>query len=163
MPDMTPSDPALRELLAAYPMVVRQQIAWGDMDACRHVNNVAYFRYFENARLEYFARLDWFKFERESGVGPIVSATQARFRRALTFPDVALVGTRLLTLQEDRFTLEHRLVSEKLKDIATEGQVTVVAYRYAEQQKTPLPDELKRRIEALERTAACGSAKPAPR
>jgi len=53
-------------------------------------------------------------------------------------------------MEIDRFVLEHRLVSEKLGEVAAEGQVTVVAYRYAEQKKTPLPDELKRRIAALE-------------
>jgi acyl-CoA thioester hydrolase len=154
MPDVNSPDAWLLELLGAYPVVVRQQVAWGDMDACRHVNNVAYFRYFENARLEYFARLDWFRYELEQGVGPILSATQARFRRALTYPDVIHIGARLLSLQDDRFTLEHRLVSEKLKQVAAEGHVTVVAYDYAQQQKTPLPDELKQRIAALEEGSA---------
>ena len=42
------------EVLAKYPVIVRQPIVWGDMDSYRHVNNVVYFRYFENARLEYF-------------------------------------------------------------------------------------------------------------
>ena len=62
-------------LLAGFPVVVRQAVVWGEMDAYRHVNNVVYFRYFENARLEYFRRLGWFEFERETGVGPILAAT----------------------------------------------------------------------------------------
>jgi acyl-CoA thioester hydrolase len=139
-------------LLAAYPVVVTQQIAWGDMDSCRHVNNVVYFRYFENARLEYFGRLDWFRLEKELGVGPIVRDTQARFRRPLTYPDTIHIGARLLSLGEDRFTLEHRLLSDRLGDVAAEGQVTVVAYSYTEQKKTALPEELKKRIAALEAT-----------
>ncbi len=135
-----------------FPVVVEQAIAWGDMDACRHVNNVVYFRYFENARLEYFRRLDLFRYEDETGVGPIISTTQARYRRPLTYPDTILIGARLATLEEDRFTLEHRLVSELLDDVAATGQVTVVAYLYREQRKTPIPDELRKRIEALEAT-----------
>jgi acyl-CoA thioester hydrolase len=135
-----------------FPVVVEQAVAWGDMDACRHVNNVVYFRYFENVRLEYFRRLDWFHYEDETGVGPIISATQARYRRPLTYPDTILIGARLVTLEEDRFTLEHRLVSELLDDVAATGQVTVVAYSYKEQRKTPIPDELRKRIETLEAT-----------
>jgi acyl-CoA thioester hydrolase len=145
-----PPEPAVQELLAGYPVVVTQQVAWGDMDSFGHVNNVVYFRYFENARLEYFRRLDWFNYQAESGVGPIISKTEARYRRALAYPDVIHIGARLLDMEADRFTLEHRLVSEKLRDIAALGQVTVVAYRYAERTKTPLPDELKRRIAELE-------------
>jgi acyl-CoA thioester hydrolase len=135
-----------------FPVVVEQAIAWGDMDSCRHVNNVVYFRYFENARLEYFRRLDLFRYEDETGVGPIISATQARYRRPLTYPDTILIGARLVNLEEDRFTLEHRLVSELLDDVVATGQVRVVAYLYKERRKTPIPAELRRRIEMLEAT-----------
>jgi acyl-CoA thioester hydrolase len=140
----------LNELLAGYPVVVRQAVVWGEMDSYRHVNNVVYFRYFENARLEYFRRLGWPEFEQETGIGPILAATQARFRRALTYPDTITITARLGTLGEDRFTLEHRIVSEQLGDVATEGQGTVVAFHYGRGEKVSIPDELRRRIAELE-------------
>ena len=84
--------------LAKYPVIVRQAVVWGDMDSYQHVNNVVYFRYFENARLEYFRRLDWFAFERETGIGPILAATQARFRRPLTYPDTISIAARVIGL-----------------------------------------------------------------
>ena len=149
MPSMSsPKEQIWRE----FPVVIQQAIGWGDMDSMRHVNNVVYFRYFENARLEYFRRLDWFQYEIDTGVGPIISATQARYRRPLAYPDTILIGARLLTIEDDRFTLEHHLVSEKLDDVAATGQVTIVAYHYPQQHKTAIPDELRRRIEALEAT-----------
>src|SRR6266851_10096198 len=94
-------------LLAGYPVVVELPVAWGDMDSYRHVNNVVYFRYFENARLEYFRRLDWFALEAATGVGPILHSTSARFRRPLTYPDTIAIGARVVSLAEDRFTLHH--------------------------------------------------------
>jgi acyl-CoA thioester hydrolase len=142
------------ELLSGYPVVVRQAVVWGEMDSYCHVNNVVYFRYFENARLEYFRRLDWPAFEQETGIGPILAATQARFRRALTYPDTIAVTARLGTLGEDRFTLEHRIFSTQLGDVATEGQGTVVAYHYPRGTKVSLPEELRRRIANLEASAA---------
>src|SRR3954447_20828835 len=102
------------------------------MDSYRHVNNVVYFRYFENARLEYIRRLDWFAFEEETGVGPILAATQARFRRALTYPDTIFIGARLLSLEADRFVLEHKIVSQAQGEVVTEGQGTIVTYHYGE-------------------------------
>jgi acyl-CoA thioester hydrolase len=33
--------------LADYPVVVEIPVAWGEMDAYGHVNNIVYFRYFE--------------------------------------------------------------------------------------------------------------------
>jgi acyl-CoA thioester hydrolase len=140
-------------LLAGYPVVVEQAVVWGDMDSYRHVNNVVYFRYFENARLEYFRRLDWFRYEQDTGVGPILAATQARFRRPLTYPDTISVATRVATLAEDRFTLDVLVVSHRLAAVAAEGQGTVVAFHYPTGRKVPLPDELRSRIAALEATA----------
>src|SRR5690348_9736179 len=87
------------KLLAGYPVTVEVPVAWGEMDYYRHVNNVVYFRYFENARLEYFRRLDWFEYERVTGVGPILAATQARFRKPLTYPDRVTVAARIPSLE----------------------------------------------------------------
>jgi acyl-CoA thioester hydrolase len=142
----------LEELMAGYPIVVEQAVVWGEMDAYRHVNNVVYFRYFENARLEYFRRLDWPTFEKQAGIGPILAATQARFRKPLTYPDTIFITARLGTLGEDRFTLDHRIISKQLGSVATEGEGTVVAFDYARGQKTSIPEELRRRIAALEAT-----------
>ena len=146
-------DAAIKELLAGFPVVVTQDVVWGEMDAYQHVNNVVYFRYFENARLEYIRRLDWFTLEKENGIGPILHSTQARFRRALTYPDTVSIGARLLTLEEDRFHLEHKIVSHVQKEVVTLGQGTIVTYHYAAGKKVPVPEELKRRILALEATA----------
>ncbi len=145
---------AVEQLGREYPVVVKQAVAWGDMDFMRHVNNVVYFRYFENARLEYFRRLNWFLYQEQTGIGPILSATQARFRRPLSYPDTIDIGARLLTMEEDRFTLEHRLVSEMLDDVAATGQVTIVAYDYNANKKTAIPEEIRQRIAALEATLA---------
>ncbi len=138
------------DLLAGFPVIVEQRVVWGEMDAYQHVNNVVYFRYFENARLEYFRRLDWFEFEDRTGIGPILAATTARFRRPLTYPDTIRIGARVTAMEKDRFTLEHRIVSAALNDVATEGQGTIVTFHYARGEKVPIPDELRRRIEELE-------------
>jgi acyl-CoA thioester hydrolase len=151
---MSDAKPFYAALLQGFPVIVAQQVVWGDMDAYQHVNNVVYFRYFENGRLEYMRRMGWPEYERATGIGPILAATQARFRRALTYPDTIAIGTKLHSLGEDRFQVEHRIVSEQQGLVVTEGQGTIVAYHYAENRKVSLPDELKKRIHALEATAA---------
>ncbi len=138
------------ELFRDYPVIVTQAIAWGDMDSFHHVNNVVYFRYFENGRLEYIRRIGWFDIQIRTGIGPILASTQARFRKPLTYPDTIHIGTRMIEMKDDRFTIEHKIVSDTLNDFVTEGQGLLVAYHYAEQRKAPLPEELKERIHALE-------------
>src|SRR6476620_1916083 len=104
------SDRERSDLLADYPVVIELPVVWGEMDSYRHVNNAVYFRYFESARLEYFRRLGWFEFEEQTGIGPILAATSARFRRPLTFPDPIWVAARVPAVEGDRFTMEYRLV-----------------------------------------------------
>ncbi len=120
------------------------------MDAYRHVNNAVYFRYFESARLEYFRRMDWFTYEAETGIGPILAATEARFRKPLTYPDTIAVAARVTSLGEDRFTMAYRVVSHRLDAVAAEGEGTIVTYHYTEGKKVPIPEELRRRIAELE-------------
>ncbi len=146
----------IQSLLAGYPVVVELPVLWGEMDSYRHVNNVVYFRYFENARLEYFRRLDWFEFEKETGIGPILAATQARFRKPLTYPDTISVAAGIPHLDLDRFTMKYLLVSHRLEEIAAEGEGTIVTFNYAEKQKVPIPEELRRRITELEESARQG-------
>ncbi len=137
-------------LLAGYPVVVELPVAWGDMDSYRHVNNVVYFRYFENARLEYFRRLDWFEYEKQIGIGPILASTQARFRKPLTYPDTISVGCRIVKLEVDRFQMEYLLVSHRLNAVAADGDGTIVTYHYSQEQKVPIPEELRSRIAQVE-------------
>ncbi len=142
------------DVLAGFPVIVEQAVVWGDMDSFKHVNNVVYFRFFENARLEYFRRLDWDSIQAASGIGPILHSTQARFRLPLTYPDTIRIGARVKEFGADRFTLEHRILSQRLGAIATEGTGTVVAFDYLKGQKATVPEELRRRIEALEASAS---------
>jgi acyl-CoA thioester hydrolase len=138
------------QALEGFPVVVEFPVAWGEMDANQHVNNAVYFRYFENARLEYFRRLDWFAYQQDTGIGPILAATEARFRKPLAYPDTVAVGTRVASVGEDRFVMEYCLVSQRLGAVAADGRGTIVTYDYREGKKVPIPAELRRRVAELE-------------
>lgn len=59
----------MESLLKHCPVVIETPVAWGEMDAFRHVNNTAYFRYFESARIAYFERLNLLEYMDLTGVG----------------------------------------------------------------------------------------------
>jgi acyl-CoA thioester hydrolase len=138
-------------LLAGFPVVIRFDVSWGDMDAFQHVSNLVYFRYFQDARIEYFRRLGWMGGRNDfDPIGPIVHTTSARFRKAVTYPDRLAVGARVVDLGVDRMTVEHRLVSEQFAAVAAEGPALIVSFDYARGEKAPVPEELRRRIEMME-------------
>src|SRR5262249_33986323 len=132
-----------RQLLAGWPVVFEQRLQWGEMDAYGHVNNTVYFRYFENARLEYFLRLGW-EGQRPKGIGTILPATGARFKKPLEWPDTIAITARVTTLETDRFTMEHVILSDHWAGIVTEGTSLIVSYDYGANKKVPVPDEIRR-------------------
>jgi acyl-CoA thioester hydrolase len=146
----------VNELLTGFPVVIDIPVAWGEMDALRHVNNIVYFRYFESARIAYFEKLRFWEFMNQTGVGPILASIQCKFKIPLTYPDTVSVGTRIPSMEQDRFVMEYRAVSHKSQAIAAEGEGVVVSYNYRESKKTPLPEEMKQRILALEESVTKG-------
>ncbi len=139
-----------QELLKIYPVVIEVPVAWGEMDALRHVNNIVYFRYFESARMAYFTRLDIWDYMNETGVGPILASTACKFKFPLVYPDTVSVGTRITDIEADRFVMKYVVVSHAHAKVAAEGEGLVVSYDYRALRKAPLPGEIKKRIEALE-------------
>src|SRR5919197_1260843 len=140
----------MESLLKRCPVVIETPVAWGEMDAFRHLNNTAYFRYFESARIAYFERLGLLEYMDATGVGPILASTSCRFKIPLTYPDKVSVGARVSTVGDDRFTMEYYVVSHNHRRVAAEGIGLIVTFDYKENKKTPIPCELRRRIEELE-------------
>ncbi len=144
----------MEHLLDGFSVIIPISVAWGEMDAFGHVNNVVYFRYFESARIAYFERIQMLAYMQELGVGPIVASLQCRFRAPLTYPDTLSVGVRAHSLEADRFMMDYRIVSHKLAKVAAEGSGSVVMYDYKALTKAPMPDLLRERILALESPTA---------
>ena len=141
----------MEELTREYPVIIELPVAWGDMDAFAHVNNTAYFKYFESARIAYFEKSDFMDFMETHGIGPILASTQCRFKIPLTYPDKISVGARVAEIGKDRFTMEYTVISHKHKKIAASGEGVLVTFNYRNNQKTMIPDEIKKRIIGLEK------------
>ena len=140
----------MQDLLARFPVVIEIPVAWGDMDAMGHVNNTVYFRYFESGRIAYFRQLGFVVSVDQAEVGPILGAINCQFKYPVTFPDTVSVGVRTVRLEEDRFVVEHCIVSHAARRVAAVGEGVIVAYDYRARKKARLPDEIRRKIQELE-------------
>src|SRR5512145_2313583 len=139
------------DVLSACTVTMNIPVAWGEMDAMGHVNNIIYFRYFETIRIEYFNRLKMMEYSRETGIGPILASTECRFKMPLQFPDTIIVGAKILSMEADRFVMGYEVFSTKHKRIAADGEGVVVTYDYGNNKKVPIPDVLRTRIMELEK------------
>jgi acyl-CoA thioester hydrolase len=141
----------INQLLDGYPVFIEIPVAWGEMDAFQHVNNVAYFRYFENARIVYFDKIGIIDMMRQSGIGPILGSTSCTYKLPLTYPDTVSVGAKTERIEDDRMVMRYAIVSHRHQKLTAEGDGVVVMYNYRESKKTSMPDELRRRITELEK------------
>jgi acyl-CoA thioester hydrolase len=140
----------MHDHLQAFPVVIAVPVAWGDMDAFAHVNNTRYFRWFESARIAYFDQLAWPAIRADTGIGPILAATDCHYKAPLTYPDTVQVGARIEAMGQDRFRMLYTLVSRRLWREAARGSALVVAYDYRASRKTAIPDVLREAIRNLE-------------
>ena len=138
------------ELLRDFPVTIRIPVAWGEMDAFQHVNNVVYFRYFESARITYFDAIEIMNVMETTGVGPILAETRCRYRIPLTFPDTVTVGVRVSALAPQGFAMQYAVTSRRHGKLAAEGEGRIVTIDYNGGGKTDLPKVVRERILSLE-------------
>jgi len=142
----------MEELISVYPVVIEIPIAWGDMDAFQHVNNIIYFKYFESARISYFEKIDFLEVMNETGIGPILASTQCKYKIPLTYPDHITVGAKVDTMEKERFIMKYAVISHKHEKIAALGEGVLVTFNYQNNKKTLIPDEIRKRIVDLEKS-----------
>jgi len=71
-----------RPTRSAFQFWWSETVRWGDMDALRHVNNVAYLQYLESARIGFFEAKGWNSVDiGAAGQGPVVVSQTFNYRR----------------------------------------------------------------------------------
>ncbi len=123
--------------------VVPWQVIFRDVDAFGHVNNAVYLSYFEWARAQM-----WFELSGAEGkptdIGFIVARAEIDFIAQIGMEAIEIrvrVGEMRSTSFDTHY--EIRLAGGKL---AATGKVVVVLFDWKEQRKTPISDELRRKV-----------------
>jgi acyl-CoA thioester hydrolase len=125
--------------------VTRMPIRWGDMDAMGHVNNAVYFRYLEQARVEWLSAIDCAP--NPAGEGPVIVNAHCTFLRQLTYPGEIEVRTYLGAIGRSSFeTIQEIRRTDDLKTLAAEGGAKGVWVNFLQGKSSPLSDEIKARL-----------------
>lgn len=135
------------KFLEQYPINTTINVAWGEMDALQHVNNVVYFRYFETARIDFFNQINLLEDLQKTAIGPVISENQARYKRPVTFPDTLVVGVSISDINDDRFMMHYHVFSQTQQAVTTIGSSQVVMFNFKTGQKAQLTPQL---LDALE-------------
>ena len=125
------------------------EVRWGDQDAMNHVNNIQYFRYFEQARVNWFfhsANIPLSAVESEVGgvsTLPILARTECTYKRPVTFPDTLMIGFSSQAINSERGDFKHHYVvySKAQQQVVSTGEADLVAYDYKDKKRQPVPDD----------------------
>jgi len=154
---LTETLPDESSLLAGFPLVIEISVLWSDEDSFAHVNNVAYLRWCETARVEYLRRIGLFPELPPQGLGPIVASITCHYRRPLKYPDTVIVGARVTAIGNSSFRMEHRIVSRATGEIAAEVDSAMVTVDYATGKPERVPETVRA---AIARFEECGISVP---
>lgn len=121
-------------------------IRWGDMDAYGHVNNTVYFRFMEQARVEWAEELG--VEVRPGGLGPVIINAGCTFLRPMTYPGQVEVRTYAGKMGRSSLDTycEMRLVGED--EVYAEGGAKIVWMDTRTGKSAPIPDHIRAEVEA---------------
>ena len=132
--------------LSVYPVIHQQTVAWGDMDAFGHVNNVLYYRYMESARIRYMDELNIFQHD----VYTVVASNQCKYIRPVFYPDQLKIGARVEEMRNSALRMSYLLWSEQQQAIVALGEAVMVCVDKENMLKLPIPEIIRQKVTKIE-------------
>ncbi len=121
------------------------RIRWGDLDALGHVNAAKYFVYFEQARVEYLARLG--KKVEFADEGPVIINAACTFLKQVHYPSTILLDLSISEPGRSSFMMTYDVKVKGNNDNCAEGSSKVVWVNYKAGKSIPLPDFIRAEFE----------------
>jgi acyl-CoA thioester hydrolase len=127
----------------------RDRVRFGDLDAMRHLNNVAFLQFFESARIAYLRELiPEHDPTQPVDFGLIFAECHINYRAPAFFDEDIRTHIRPASIRHSSFRVEFRMTSERDGRLLAEGYGVLVGYDYAAAKATPLPQRVVRALDA---------------
>ena len=120
----------------------RIPVRWGDMDYYGHVNNTVYFRFCEQARVEWIEALG-FAVDPNRGEGPVVINASCTFLLPVNYPATVVVKVYAGMPGRSSVMTWYKIFVEGDERLYAEGASKVVWMDMATNKSVPIPDGLR--------------------
>ena len=115
------------------------RIRFGDVDAMRHLNNVAALGFFEDARVQYLTQLIGNDPTTRRGFGLIFAELRVNYRAPAFYDEEIRTCVRPAEVARSSVRLAFEMHAVSDERLVAEGYGVVVGYDYAAGRATPLP------------------------
>ena len=136
-------------MLDDFPLISRFSIPFGDIDMMRHVNNVAYIRWAEMLRSEYFAQVMQTAINGEHGM--IQATINFVYQSQLSYRETIVVGCKIPRIGTKSFDFAYEVWSESQHCRAAHGITTMVAFDFMKNTTIVVPGAWRDAIAAYEK------------
>jgi acyl-CoA thioester hydrolase len=131
-----------------FPVVTEEKVRYMDLDPFGHMNNTTFLRFFEQVRIAYFRRIGLFGPEGRGDRNLTLAETSCRFLAEGGLDDQVRCGGRMVRLGKSSCEMEYRL--ERDGAAIADGKAVLVYFDFNTRSSTPIPEELRAKIRALE-------------
>jgi acyl-CoA thioester hydrolase len=135
-----------------YPLKLNLRIDWSEMDLFGHVNNVAYFKYIQAARVNYWEKMGLTNMFKEQSLGPILASSACNFIRPLHYPGNLTVQSGVDSIGNSSFVILHQIL-DGTGTLCAEAKDVVVLFDFKGNKKMAVPEEIRNMIESMEASA----------
>ncbi len=132
-----------------FPVKLPLRIDWSEMDLFAHVNNVAYFKYIQASRVNYWEQTGLAATFSETKIGPILLSTSCNFIKPLFYPGNIVVEATMEFMKNTSFGIHHRILNEQ-DEVAAEAHDVIVCFDFNKNEKVQIPESFRKTVEAIE-------------
>ncbi len=123
-------------------------VPWSDVDMLQHVNNVAYIRWIETIRCEYFTRVIGEPINGEHGM--ILAQLDFAYEQQLRYHEEVTVGCKVSRIGNKSFDMTYEVWSNANNYRAAHGKTVLVAYDFRHGHSIRVPDPWRSAIATFE-------------
>ena len=139
---------ATRAYRAEYRRFLAIPTRWMDNDTYGHVNNVAYYSYFDTVVNEHLIHEGGLDIRAGSAMGLVVE-TRCLFHRPLSFPQIIDAGLRVAKLGNSSVTYDIGLFERSADSPAATGYIVHVWVERSTRRPTPVPAAIRAALAPL--------------
>ena len=119
-----------------------------DIDAFRHINNAVYLSYLEYARVQYW--LNALGKPQIDDLNFIIAEINIKYRAPASLRDALAVGVRADELKNQSFKFFYEIWETEKQRLLVEAWSAQVTYDYRALKSVPIPETMRRAMEAFE-------------
>lgn len=129
-------------------MELKLRIDWSELDLFGHVNNVAFMKYIQASRVNFWDEIGITALHKQTNTGPMLASTGCQFKKPLFYPGNIRIEAKVSFIKNTSFGFHH-IIYDDHGDIAAEADDVMVMYNFNKNVKIAIPDFIREKLEFL--------------